>query len=200
MNLADLPLEFREHDHTYWRGGVRIPNVTSALKVLDADMLARVSAEDLEYAQSLGRAVHKVVELDCLKTLKRTSLTPVLEPYYAAWLKFLAETGFVVQRTEEKVYHPLHKYAGQLDLIGALHKKLALLDVKSGSFWPSHGPQTAAYKAAFEAGTKSGMRIQSRYVLRLKDNGTYDLKPHTDPDDWAVFLSCLNLLRYRERT
>lgn len=200
MNLADVPLELRESDHTYWRGGVCIPGVTSVLRVLDADMLARVRQEDLEYAQALGKAVHKCVELHCLRKLLVSSIDPVVLPYYRGWLKFLAETGFVVQRTEEKVYHPLHKYAGQLDLIGGLFNKLALIDVKSGSFWPSHGPQTAAYKGAFEAGTQSGMRIQSRYVLRLLDNGTYQLKEHTDPNDWAVFLACLTLNRYQHRS
>lgn len=75
--------------------------------------------------------------------------------------------------------------------------KLCVLDIKTGAMYPSYGPQLAAYKNAVEHET--GRRVQGRYAVELRDDGTYRLHPMTDSEDWAVFLSCLTLHRYRNK-
>jgi hypothetical protein len=193
-------LTFDEPKHEYKYDGRAIPGVTSIISPLtDYGM---IKADVLEKARQEGTHIHKMVELDCLgQTLK---LPAWMNPYFAAWKRFIAEVGFELWESEQMVYHPKFRYAGKLDLTGVLTKfKLlggAMLDIKR-SFYagPAIGVQEAAYEAARNEGVPPERRTRARFGLQLRKDGTYRLQQYEDPDDFSVFLACLTVKRWKEQ-
>lgn len=191
-------LAFDPIEHVYRLDGVVIPNVTRILGILDETW--RVPAETLRAAAELGTAVHAACEYDDLGTLDESSVDADVWGYLEGWRRFRAETGFAPELIEARVFHPKLRYCGTLDRVGTLRGKHALLDIKSGAKWASHGPQTAAYQAAYEAeGGAHVARVQARYCLYLKSDGRYDLVPQKGKGDLSVFLAALTLTQYKEQ-
>jgi hypothetical protein len=128
-------------------------------------------------------------------TLDESSVEPDYVPYLDAFKLFLTDTGFEAVHIEERIYHPDLKYAGTVDMVGELAGKVALIDIKTTfKLMKSTGPQTAAYKDAWE---KSGNPpIDWRYGLQLKKDGTYNLAPMKSPIDLNIFRSCLAIHNY----
>lgn len=195
-----LVLTFNEAEHRYFWNGKPVPNVTRVLAPLtDYSM---VSADTLELARQKGVAVHKMVELWAKGALDVDTLPDWMKPVYAHWLKFVDDTGFEVIASERRVYHPIYRYAGTLDLRGRMTRsKLrgeGILDVKR-SFMAGDviGLQTVAYEAADEASNKCE-RTQWRAALRLREDGPYRLETYDDKSDFNVFLSLLTIHNWKE--
>lgn len=196
-------LHFDEATHTYTVAGRVVPNVTRIIGHLTD--FSRVDPEKLETARQQGVAVHKMVELDCTDDLDVDALPDWMRGHYAAWVRFKAESGFECMSTEQRVYHPDMGYAGTLDLAARLPnlrpplKAPALIDVKR-SFYagPVIGLQLAAYEAARNR-TADRERTEYRFALRLDGDGKYRLQKFEDRGDFAVFLACLTLYRWREK-
>lgn len=196
-------LEFIESSHTYLWDGIPVPNVTSI--IADLTDLSRVPAVALEIARQEGVGMHKMVELYSKGELDEVALPEWLQPRLAAYKKFEAETGFQVCASEHKVYHPTLRYAGTLDLAGLMRLPKQKRDVFSNidvkrSFFAGRaiGVQTAAYA---EAWNRSGLepKIERRFALQLRADGSYRLEEFADQSDFSVFLACLTLHNYRER-
>jgi post-segregation antitoxin (ccd killing protein) len=109
-------LTFDEGPHLYRWNGEPVPSVTQIIKPLSS--FDHVDPDVLERARQEGVAVHKMVELACRDELDEPGLPEWLRPYLAAWRAFVAETGFVLDASEERVYHLDYRYAGTLDLRG----------------------------------------------------------------------------------
>jgi hypothetical protein len=188
-------LTFTADGHIYRYKGERVPSVTQVLDRYSG--LEHVDAVILEAARRLGTNVHAAVHLYNEDRLDHDRLDPVLVPYVQGYERFLRESGAVVLHSEGRVHSKQFGYAGTLDIIAML-KKRALIDVKTASTFPrSVGPQTAAYVQAWHE--MHGYKIQLRYCLTLKPDGTYKLDPLLDPRDWAVFQSALVVHRWLER-
>lgn len=201
MNIAGLTFEPIEHVYHY--AGERVPSVTQVLDVIDETW--RVDPLVLRAAAERGVAVHRATELDDLGDLDVDDLDPVLLPYLQAWRRFRADMGFTVLHSESRVWHDGMRYAGTLDRVGTMGKlsgrrsaKLQLLDIKSGTVWPSHGPQTAAYAEAFQRLTSE--KIADRWCVYLRPDGQYRLERQEHPGDWSTFLACLSIRQFRART
>ncbi len=188
-------LLFNEATHTYTENGVVVPSVTQILAPLND--LSFIKPEVLEYKRALGTAVHKATELYDMGELDEESVATVVRPYLDAWIRLRAELPFEILGMEERVFHPSHRYAGTYDRLVMLDGKRCVWDLKTGAMYPSYGPQTAAYKNAVEK--QHGIRIEGRYTVELRDDGTYRLHEMTDPDDWPVFLGCLALHRFKNK-
>ncbi|MDN5880951.1 MAG: PD-(D/E)XK nuclease family protein [Nitrosospira sp.] len=190
-------LLFDEETHTYTLDGERLPNVTSILDPLND--LWRVPPDILERARLFGTAVHKTVEFYEAGDLDEATLDPALVRVLAQYKEAIRQTGWRVVESELIVYHPTFRYAGKLDLIvevpGA--RRLALVDVKSGSVTDSAGPQTAAYQKGYEAMERGAAKIGNRYRLRLTETD-YHVDALNDPTDWNIFQSCLNVHTWRK--
>lgn len=184
-------IAFDEAAHEYRVQGAVVPHVTGILK--DLTDYRHVDPEALERARQEGVAIHKMVELDVHDQLDIDSLPEWLHPRYSAWRKFLADTGFVCEWSERRVYHPVYRYAGTLDLKGPMRQRRALIDLKR-SFYGGRviGLQLAAYANAADCPDAS------RYALQLRDNGEYRLEPFEDKNDFNVFLACLTRKRFLE--
>jgi hypothetical protein len=191
-------LTFDEKSHSYFWKGVRVPGVTSILQpVQDYSM---VNADVLLAAQQRGTAVHRMTELYDQDDLDEDFLELGMLPYLKAWKNFRANSGFVPDSIEQRMYHPGLKYCGTPDRAGLIDRRRAVLDIKSmftpGS--PVIGLQLAAYKELYNVNTMGG-KIEDRYALHLRHDGTYRLFPYTDPTDWTVFVSLLNLMNWKAK-
>lgn len=200
MNHTIKDLNFDEKSHTYYIGDNVVPNVTSAIGLF-ASNYANIPLHVLEKAAERGKLIHLATEYDDRDELDYDSLPCHLKPYVDAWRRFRKETGFHPTVIENRVYHPLHKYAGTLDRIGILKRSKVLIDIKTGSaLKATTGPQTAAYEAAYRYesdGNNYGAPLP-RYGCELHSDGSYQLKEFNDPNDLPAFLASLTLLRWRE--
>ena len=187
-------LQFDEATHVYRLGPVIVPGVTSILRPLidfsgvPPDVLARKA--------DLGRRVHLACQLDDEDDLDETTVEDEVAPYLCAYRQFREDTRAVVVANEQRVFHPLYRYAGTLDRkfdIPGLGR--VLTDLKTSFTTPlSTGPQTAAYQAA-----DADPSVTGRAALRLRADGTYRFERLIDPDDWSVFMACLSLQRFKEK-
>jgi hypothetical protein len=185
-------LAFDEATHTYRVGGLVVPSVTQVLRPLID--LSGIPPAVLEAKRDLGTRVHAACQFDAEGDLDEATVEDDVAPYLEAWRRFLAESDAVVLASERRVFNPLYRYAGTLDLELDMGSGPWIVDIKTSIATPlSTGPQTAAYLNA-----RKGIANMRRAALRLRPDGTYRFDQLQDADDWSVFLSCLTLHRYRE--
>lgn len=137
-----------------------------------------------------GTAVHRAVELFEQGDLDEGSLDPVIVPYLDAWHRFRAETGYVSNALEQRIYNPVYRYAGTLDQIGIMQDRTCLVDLKTGTCQRWWALQTAAYNAV--------AKCRDRYSLELHGDGTYRLIQHTKKTDFQAFLACLTVYNLQQ--
>src|SRR5690348_14174295 len=142
-------LQFDEVKHEYTLGGNPLPGVTTVLKPLAEAEYRAVDRETMERAALLGKAVHKLIELDLAGTLDEDNLSDQLRPYLAQWRQFRALSGFEMFSSERPVHSTRYGFAGMLDLSGMLNDRYCIIDAKRTAVVPcTAGPQTAAYALA----------------------------------------------------
>lgn len=197
-------LTFDRETHTYAWNGAPVVNVTRITDSLND--YAGIPEEVMRAAADRGDAVHYATELYDLGELGAIDDQPaILRPYIAAWAKFRADTGFEPVDIEARVFSEKYRYAGTLDRTGRFsrlkHVKadaLCLLDIKAtASLMPGVGPQTAAYKQAYEESRAA--RLKRRFAVQLKPDGDYRLEELSDQADLSVYLSAMTLHAWRER-
>lgn len=193
--------EFDEPTHVYRLNGVVIPSVTTILRPLyDFRM---IDPAILHAKAALGTAVHRACELldnddlDQETDEGKAGLEPIAG-YLAGYVKFKAEVRPVVLENESRLFHPVHRYAGTIDRRYTINRDLWDIDLKSTvAMSPLVGLQTAAYSELFKA--NGDRRRPRRGALQLFPDGKYKLWEFKDPSDIAVFLSLLNIHRFKER-
>src|SRR5690348_3630869 len=193
-------LTYRDDIHEYRYRDAVVPSVTQVLAPLSAIEYRGVDAAVLERAATLGKAVHKLIELDLRNDLDVDSLGDELQPYYTAWRSFLAASGFVCKLSECRVFSKRYHYAGTLDLFGTLNAEAALIDAKRTAAVPRiAGPQTAAYECALreshpdvvsQCASGPGEGRIDRYALHFTSDAKWRLVPFREKRDLRVFLSC----------
>lgn len=186
-------LTFDEASHRYAYEGVPVPGVTSLLSPL-VDF-SRVDPQVLAAKADLGRRVHAACQFWSEGDLDPDSVQDDVQPYLCGWQKFVEQTDARIVACEVRVYDPLYRYAGTLDVIADIAAERFLLDIKTSIARPlAVGAQTAAYMRALRDPS-----VTRRGAVRLRPDGTYRLDSLTDPDDWSAFLAALTLHRYREK-
>lgn len=195
------PRSFGRDTSRYVIGGHRVPSVTEVIKIAGLSDIQRIiavaGADVVQKAADRGQRVHKYCEIvDLEPDLPLESVTEDCRGYVLAYQRFLAETGFAVDLTEEALVSETHGMAGTIDRVGLLYDEVAVLEVKTPqSPDPSWQLQTAGYSLLVTEGY--GIPVPARYVLRLGSNGRYQLIPHTDRTDFDVFLAALRVAHYR---
>lgn len=192
-------LRFDEPSHTYWIGERKIVNVTRVLDFF-CHSYDHVPRETLERARQEGQAVHRAIEYHIAGTLDHCP--PWLEPYILAWERFVFDTRFELESSEQRHYHPGLDYCGTSDLIGwmdfpKLGRRHTLIDIKrSFCAGPAIGLQTTAYAAAYQWG--GGDHIQQRFALRFRPgmDPPYATEHFNDPRDHAAWANMLGTYRW----
>ncbi|MBI4695531.1 MAG: hypothetical protein HY749_16055 [Gammaproteobacteria bacterium] len=198
-------LTFDPGPHQYYWDGQPVVNVTRVLESLTS--YDKIPADVLTNAQQEGTAIHKMAELHFTGDLDVDALPDWMRPRYAALLRFIEETGFVVHYSERLVYHHRLRYAGTLDITGEAPrlkkvKGVALIDIKRSFFaGPAIGLQTAAYTFAHNQDCHPDERVvaKNRFALQLRADGLYRLEPYPDPEDFQAWLAALSLHRWKEK-
>jgi hypothetical protein len=192
--VTGKPLTFHEKSHTYTKGGVLVPGVTTVLEVLDT--YAGVPREALEYASRRGTAIHVATELDDKGTLDEDTVEDEIWPYLLAWRAFRLDSGFSPDGIEERVFHPKQWYAGTYDREGILEGDNAIVEIKTtAKLMPSTGPQLAAYQEA--RNYRRSDKVRRRWAVQLRDDGDYRLKEYKDAGDRGLFMACLTLHNWK---
>lgn len=197
-------IDFDPDTHTYTLGGRRLPSVTQVLDPLGS--YAGIPLDVLERKADIGDAVHLASEMYDRGELDIGSVPKEIAGYFAGWVKFREETGFIPRSIEERVWSARHHFAGTLDRTGMFTKLdgikpagMALVDLKcTYRLLPAVGPQLAAYATAWDERNKP-RRINHRFAVRLTADGKYELKEHTDITDKSVFLSALTIFYWKQR-
>ena len=195
-------LEFDAEKHVYRWNGVRVPNVTSILAPLTD--FSMIPPAVLEHARAEGVQIHKMIELDCKDDLVVDALPEWILPYWSAWQKFKAESGFEMVASEEKMYHRRLQYAGTCDLVARLpklkaSKGLSLIDVKRSLYGgPVIGLQLAAYADMWNDSPDTGLVcIKHRFAFQPRKDGTLRLEEYSDPADRMTFNALLTVHKWR---
>ena len=196
-------LTFDEPTHTYFWHGKPVPNVTRVIAHLTD--YSHIPPETLLRAQEEGKAIHKMVELDCKNDLAVDSLPEWMRGRYAGWCRFKEEAGFKHLAAEKQMDSEAIGVAGTADIFCIL-TKLSLIsgvnniDVKRSLYaGPAIGLQTAGYAELWDRNAAKNERVKHRGSLVLNDNGTYRFTTYDDPDDRWAFLACLQQYRWREK-
>ncbi len=185
-------LEFDASTHTYRMDGRRLPSVSEIIAPLQD--YSNVPAHVLAAACEFGTNVHAACDLYNRDQLDWSALDAELEPYVRAWAAFLEDAGAVVIASECRVYHDELGYAGTPDVVLAWGKRLVLPDLQATAVVPrTVGIQTAAYAKAYARTHR--VPEPERYCIHLQD-GKYRSHKRTDPADWQLFMSCLNVHRF----
>lgn len=188
---------FNESNHTYTVGGKPVPGVTGIMQPYIGADFSFVDPAVLAAAADLGTRAHAMIHLEATGRLVFNQLDFDVIEYYDSWMEFKEKSGFRVIHSEKRVYSKKHGYCGTLDLFGELNDRLILPDIKRvTSLASSTGPQTAGYlEALLEEHPEYivGKKVPDRAALQLKPKGKWQLVPLNDPDDFKVFLSCLNI-------
>lgn len=192
-----MNVNFDAETHTYTVNGKVVPSVTQVLK--PAYDFSAVPPDVLERKRQIGVATDRAITLWLNKELDESSIVEPWAGYFQGWLKFWSESGLTdadVAEVQPILAHPVMALAGTPDLVLRLGE-WAVVDVKTANaHHPAWALQTAGYKELLNAQSERQDRVQKRFALRLRPDGTYRLDEHTDKSDWLAFLSFWNVYRW----
>jgi len=190
-------LLFDEPAHRYSLDGTDLINVTGALSA--AGLVDRFWYKPGDAER--GSRVHAALHLLHRNQLRDEHLTDQIDPYVRAYQSFLADSGFRIDASEERVCDPMLRCAGTLDLRGQFIKPAAgltgmhgdridVIDVKTGTAPPWVSYQTAGYVRLLPP---KCWKVAHRWSLTLKANARYTLDPLTKRNDERVFLAAVTI-------
>ncbi len=187
-------LQFDGDTHTYRHNGTVVPSVTTILKQFDSSLDA-IPDGILQKASERGNAVHYATELHDKGTLDTASVHPVIAPYLEQWVRFLDQQNVQIHAIEQRVFHPLMRYAGTFDRVLTVraYDGPHILDIKTTaqqSRW--HHVQTEGYRSAY---SHAGGEVAGRLLIYLSPKG-YQLVRCGDQRDRAVWSSAVTLYHY----
>lgn len=190
-------IEFDPVAHAYRVDGRPVASVTQILGAVLGNDFERIDAAVLADAMARGTAVHYACELDDGNDLDYDGLHPRVRPYVDQYRRFKVESGATILAVERQLYNAAYNYVGTSDRKMIVNRKRATVDIKTGVKSPKAALQTAGYALAEEV-CHEAEPIEARYSLHLTPD-SYELVPHKDPNDRAVFLSVCNVYHWKKR-
>lgn len=219
-----MSLEFSESGHVYKKDGVQVPHVTEVVDILgsiydpivnglkkamniedDAERVKAIRAVcgwtpkylgNVRRAAELGGYVHQAIQWYESGTLDMESLHPEVQNRLNAWIQFRVENPIGLNMDnltfEQMVYLDVG-VAGRYDIFDGKKK----VEMKTCDEQPTHRIQSEAYSRS--DGT------EEQYILYLNKKGGYRVvrvnkKKSDRADSWSLFMSALNVLRFKNQT
>lgn len=181
-------LSFDRAKHRYTWNGKPVPSLSDILAPIRD--FSNVPHDVLEQAQVRGTAVHDAIATDFRN--EPFEIDEDIAGYFEAWRKFRAEKNFRPVQIEQPLFSLEYGFACTPDFTGYVEHALSVIEWKT-SFAPH--PATAVQTAAQAhcAGCKH------RFSLQLRADGTYRLEHHKDRQDFNVFVSLLNIYKFKEK-
>jgi len=88
-------------------------------------------------------------------------------------------------------------FKGSPDRWPEIKGKITVVDIKTSTqMYVATEVQTMAYQMLLE---ENGVKPKERKGVQLTGDGLYKIEPYTDSSDKSVFLSALNLYRFKQR-
>jgi len=119
--LNSLDVTFEPEGHVYTYQGKAVPSIT---QILTAENFIDTSHYD-EWSRDKGSMVHLACRYDLAGELDEETLDEEIRPYLSAFRKFMAESGFKVERSEVPGVNTTYGFAGTPDLVGCFPKPTA---------------------------------------------------------------------------
>lgn len=190
-------LLFFDQGHRYMLDGEELPSVSELCRFISREIYSDIQQYNMDRAAERGTAVHKATE--ALDKFGSVDVQDDILPYVQAYLQFRREHNVEWEKIEWASHHPVDRYAGTIDRMGTVDGKKALLDIKTS--YTIHTPLCAAqlnlYRRMLES---NGVKVDVLYILHLKKDGTYKLKPFEFDDKVPeAVLTLHNLLKKKTR-
>lgn len=119
--LNSYDVAFEKEGHVYTAAGKILPSIT---QILSAEGFVNTAFYD-DWSRDRGSMVHLACHYDITGELDEDSLDDEIRPYLAAFRKFMAESGFKVDKSEVPAANLTYGYAGTPDLVGCFPKPTA---------------------------------------------------------------------------
>jgi hypothetical protein len=199
-------LTFNSETHTYLAEGTKVPSVSEVLRVAGLIDMDWVSEE----AMKRGSFVHQTIEFYLQRDLDEAGLDPKLAAYLAAWKAAEREMCIRVLRNEkdaamveQRVFHPIYKYAGTLDVLAMLVDRKVVIDIKTGAPSPWHRIQLAGYAMTFTdemvGRVNLYLSVESKFDGQKEIyTGKYKFVEHRDRNDFNVWKAALTIAQERK--
>jgi len=192
-------LSFEPCGHVYrWYGRI-VPSISRILAPLGA--LDQVDPATLARRAAEGSQVHEYIHSWLAD--EDVGEAPPSESYAGAFQRLVREHSLSPLALEQPLYHAGLGYAGRPDYYGLLDDRAVVLEWKTGTALPATaGVQTAAQYELIRAQPEETLKKLPnlrRFAALLEPDGRYRLVEQTNPHDWSVFISLLNVRRWRER-
>ena len=189
-----MPIRFDAKEHKYWhyqtgcRTKTEVPSVTSILK--------RAGLSDIQYVPEAALQRGTDVHAEIAGSL-RFGWRYEISKYATHAMRFLVEVNAEIISFEKIVFEKTLWYAGRIDLVCRIDRRVYLLDWKVNTVYKSVGPQLAAYAQAWNTKAPVKHMIEKRGVVRLTED-TYQfidadskLWPTKASEDFGNFRKCL---------
>jgi hypothetical protein len=178
--------------HRYVVGGREYPSVTRVLAAAGLNDLSGIPIDVLQRKREIGIAVDLAIQLDIAGTLDDDSVDPAAAGYFRGWRRFRSDVASTVRWFQRRICDTTFGYAGTPDLGLEIGGDEWLVDVKTtAAESAAHGVQLAAYARP--------LGLSKRACLYLKPDGRFVFLAYTATDDYATFVACLTVYRYRVR-
>lgn len=180
----DTQPKFDELNREFTINDQKIISVTEVL------MAAGLVNQDYftEEGKIRGTAVHQASDLLIRKNLDWDSVHPRCLGFVKAAESFLLTTKAIpiLKLCDKRDYHRTLNYVGKPDWFLVLNGKPSLIEIKTGESSTAN-LQTAAYSElpAFK------IYNPTRFLLKLREDGSYRLIKHDNPNDFPLFVKYL---------
>jgi hypothetical protein len=147
-----------------------------------------------EAAGDIGKLAHAWVE-NLVKSGERPEFPEHEQARHAclAFVTWMQQHEVRFLKSEFRVYSRKHNYAGTADGVAIIDGCRTLFDLKTGSCYPEHGLQLAAYQIALEEEYPRG-KIEKRTIVSIKKDGLFETKDFLEYEkDAKAFVNALEL-------
>lgn len=187
---------FDEPTHAYSHEGAPLLSVTRVLAgaglvdtfwFKDDDAVRGTIVHALIHRRNHGEPIH---------------VPPDVRGYFDAYERFLDQSKYRIDASEEIVADLTLRCAGTLDLRGTFEPsdpaRVDLIDIKAGAVPSWVGYQVAGYARLLRAAALKPSAAIRRWALQLRADGHYTLVPLLNRRDDGVFLAALTIAQAKQ--
>ncbi len=174
--------------HEYRSNSVKVPHITAILKLVQPDVSFYT-----EEGRERGSKVHEAIKSGFWMSMENDPING----YISAWNKFIKDHAYKSILAEVPLWHP-SGWAGTPDQYGTMDDDMRVVfEIKTGANHPSHALQTAAQAELIRVNGHKAPKL--RFTLQLCADASYKIVTHKEHSDYAVFLSLLQVYRFKQR-
>lgn len=188
--------EFDEENHIYKLNGSVIPSVSKIIEPIHQKVYENISAHSLEIAADRGTRIHRAIEF--WNKYNFYNVDEDCKGYVEAYIKFRDEhPNWKLLNSELRTYHKNLLYGMTIDEVYRTSKGIVINDIKTTSqaHLDAWAVQLGGYRAGYES---QHSKVEGTTILQLFSNGKYTL--YDVKDDYFIFLACLQIYRFNERS